>query len=202
MTILAASHKVLTIATELHRSDAITMSMQREDITSLQQIEDLHSSIFAPSDHKVARRVKVERVHAIVEDPVILNQLLCPQIVQLHTPIFLRDRNELWTLVPCNLITEALLILERVNQLCRFSVKNPQHTILSRRGDELVVWRESYASDPVGVSSVGGKRFTIRDSPHFHRLVIAGGDVAIGCVREVHGSDGFLMGDELTKNKK
>lgn len=141
--------------------------------------------------------MEVQRIDGGVEDSVILDQSARFQVEDLDATILLSNRDDVVVTVPAQLIAEALLVLERVDQLSSLGIVNLQRPVLSARSDHFVVGRETSAADPVSVAGVGVHEVAVGKSEHFDGLVVARCNQPVSAVREVDGPDVVLVSNDL-----
>lgn len=172
MTILASSDEKLAVFAELDCRDALIMPLERENIAAFQQVEDLREPVFRSSDEEVARRMKVQRIHGRIVNSVILNQSTRFQVKDLDSAVLLSHRYDVVVAMPAQLVAEAFLVFESVNELASFGIENLHSSIFSTRGNHFVVGRQASASDPVGVPGIGVHEVAVREPEHFDGLVV------------------------------
>lgn len=139
VSVLASGQEVISVFTELHSCHGRFVAFQGVNVAALKQVKHLCVTIIAAAEHEMTRRMKVQRVDAGVKDSVILNEFAHLQVVELHARILLSDRDDVVVVMPAQLVAEAFLVFECVDELASLSVEDSQGLVFGARSDHSVV---------------------------------------------------------------
>lgn len=174
MPIIASGTEHLPIRGEFHRCHRSRMSGKRIDVSSLQQIDNLHRSIIASRDQIVAGRVKVQRVHRTLKYPVVLDQLPNLDVENLDACVVQGNGHQRSVRMPSDFVPCSLLIHETVNALSGLGIEQFQRPVVSAGSYQFIIWTEPRATHPIRMASERGHEVLPRYLPQLHRFIIRG----------------------------